>query len=190
MEHSTEKIIIYQVLPRLFGNDNNCCVPNGTLQENGCGKMADFTSKALTEIKKLGATHIWYTGIIEHATQTDYRRYNISPDHPAIVKGKAGSPYAIKDYYDVDPDLAKDVPGRMKEFENLVQRTHRNGLKVIIDFIPNHVARQYHSDHQPDGTSQLGANDDCHQAFSPYNNFYYIPQTELHGQFDMQAGAT
>ena len=114
MEHSTEKIIIYQVLPRLFGNDNNCCVPNGTLQENGCGKMADFTGKALTEIKKLGATHIWYTGIIEHSTQTDYRRYNISPDHPAIVKGKAGSPYAIKDYYDVDPDLAKDVPGRMK----------------------------------------------------------------------------
>ena len=189
MENSNEKIIIYQVLPRLFGNDTNYCVPNGTLQENGCGKMADFTGKALTEIKRLGVTHIWYTGIIEHATQTDYRRYNISPDHPAIVKGKAGSPYAIKDYYDVDPDLAKDVPGRMKEFENLVQRTHRNGLKVIIDFIPNHVARQYHSDSQPDGTVQLGANDDVNQPFSPYNNFYYIPQTELRGQFDMQAGA-
>lgn len=105
----------------------------------------------------MGATHIWYTGIIEHATQTDYRRYNIRPDHPAIVKGKAGSPYAIKDYYDVDPDLANDVQERMKEFENLVQRTHRSGLKVIIDFVPNHVARQYHSDAQPDGTSQLGA---------------------------------
>ena len=99
----------------------------------------------------MGATHIWYTGIIEHATQTDYRRYNIRPDHPAIVKGKAGSPYAIKDYYDVDPDLANDVQERMKEFENLVQRTHRSGLKVIIDFVPNHVARQYHSDAQPDG---------------------------------------
>ena len=97
--------------------------------------MADFTLKALGEIKKLGTTHIWYTGIIEHATQTDYRRYNISPDHPAIVKGKAGSPYAIKDYYDVDPDLANDVQGRMKEFENLVHRTHRTGLKVIIDFV-------------------------------------------------------
>ena len=150
------KLIIYQVFTRLFGNNNNHCINNGSITENGCGKMADFTAKALGEIKKLGVTHIWYTGIIEHATQTDYRRYNIQPDHPAIVKGKAGSPYAIKDYYDVDPDLAKDVPERMREFENLVQRTHRSGLKVIIDFVPNHVARQYHSDMQPDGTSQLG----------------------------------
>lgn len=148
-----------------------------------------FHRQGIRRNQKLGATHIWYTGIIEHATQTDYRRYNIQPDHPAIVKGKAGSPYAIKDYYDVDPDLAKDVPERMKEFENLVQRTHRSGLKVIIDFVPNHVARQYHSDMQPDGTSQLGANDDTNYAFSPYNNFYYIPQSELHGQFDMKGAA-
>ncbi len=184
------KIIIYQVFTRLFGNNNNHCINNGSITENGCGKMADFTTKALNEIKKLGATHIWYTGIIEHATQTDYRRYNIRPDHPAIVKGKAGSPYAIKDYYDVDTDLANDVPERMKEFEQLVQRTHRSNLKVIIDFVPNHVARQYHSDVQPDGTSQLGANDDTNYAFSPYNNFYYIPQAELHGQFDMKGAAT
>ncbi len=184
------KLIIYQVFTRLFGNNNNHCINNGSITENGCGKMADFTAKALGEIKKLGATHIWYTGIIEHATQTDYRRHNIQPDHPAIVKGKAGSPYAIKDYYDVDPDLAKDVPERMKEFENLVQRTHRSGLKVIIDFVPNHVARQYHSDAQPDGTSQLGSNDDTNYAFSPYNNFYYIPKSELHGQFDMKGAAT
>ena len=189
MNDNDNKLIIYQVFTRLFGNNHNHCIYNGSLEENGCGKMADFTGKALDEIKKLGATHIWYTGIIEHATQTDYRRYNIRPDHPAIVKGKAGSPYAIKDYYDVDPDLAKDVPGRMKEFENLVQRTHRSGLKVIIDFVPNHVARQYHSDMQPDGTTELGANDDPKYAFSPYNNFYYIPQSELHGQFDMKGSA-
>ena len=106
-----------------------------------------------------------------------------------MVKGKAGSPYAIKDYYDVDPDLAKDVPGRMKEFENLVQRTHRAGLKVIIDFVPNHVARQYHSDAQPDGTIGLGANDDPRQSFSPYNNFYYIPDTPLKCQFEMKGNA-
>ena len=183
------KMIIYQVFTRLFGNNNNHCIYNGDISQNGCGKMADFTAKALGEIKKLGATHIWYTGIIEHASQTDYRRYNIRPDHPAIVKGKAGSPYAIKDYYDVDPDLATDVLGRMKEFENLVSRTHRAGLKVIIDFVPNHVARQYHSDAQPDGTTQLGANDDPNYSFSPYNNFYYIPQSELHGQFDMKGNA-
>lgn len=184
----SSKIIIYQVFTRLFGNNNSHCINNGTLQENGCGKMSDFTMKALEEIKKLGTTHIWYTGIIEHATQTDYRRFNIRPDHPAVVKGKAGSPYAIKDYYDIDPDLANDVSGRMKEFENLITRTHRSGLKAIIDFVPNHVARQYQSDVQPDGSCQLGGNDDASQAFSPYNNFYYIPDTEFHGQFDMKAG--
>ncbi|EJW95405.1 glycosidase [gut metagenome] len=184
-----KKIIIYQVFTRLFGNDNNHCVHNGDMAANGCGKMADFTLKALKKIKELGATHIWYTGIIEHATQTDYRRYNIRPDHPAVVKGKAGSPYAIKDYYDVDPDLASDVPGRMKEFENLVQRSHRSGLKVIIDFVPNHVARQYYSDAQPDGISELGGNDDNTLSFSPYNNFYYIPQAELRAQFDMKGSA-
>src|SRR5574344_2059291 len=111
---------------------------------NGCGKFNDFTTERLSEIKKFGITHIWYTGIIEHATQTDYSEYGIRHDHPAVVKGKAGSPYAIKDYYDVDPDLAEDVSHRMEEFENLVKRTHKAGLKVIIDFIPNHVARQYH----------------------------------------------
>ena len=180
------KHIIYQVLPRLFGNGNQRCVKNGNIRQNGCGKMSNFTPLALKKIKELGATHIWYTGIIEHATQTDYSRYGIQPDHHAVVKGKAGSPYAIKDYFDVDPDLAMDVPGRMQEFEALMDRTHQAGLKVIMDFVPNHVARQYHSDCLPRGEKQLGETDDASSAFSPTNNFYYIPNTELQGQFDMQ----
>lgn len=185
---STNKIIIYQVFTRLFGNSNNHCIYNGSLEQNGCGKLADFTLKALKEIKKLGATHIWYTGIIEHATQTNYTRYGIRPDHPAVVKGKAGSPYAIKDYYDINPDLATSVPDRMKEFHNLVARTHQAGLKIIIDFVPNHVARQYHSDAKPAETTDLGEQDDPDQSFSAYNNFYYIPQHKLEAQFNMQDG--
>ena len=149
-------MIIYQVLTRLFGNDKTLLVPNGTKKQNGCGKMSDITTKALEEIRSLGVTHIWYTGIIEHATQTDYTAYGIIPDHPDVVKGKAGSAYAIKDYYDVDPDLAEKVPDRMNEFQNLVTRSHNAGLKVIIDFVPNHVARQYHSDACPKGTEDLG----------------------------------
>ena len=184
-----EKIIIYQVFTRLFGNNSLRCKPNGSLEENGCGKMADFTTKALSEIKTLGATHIWYTGIIEHATQTNYTRYGIKPDHPAVVKGKAGSPYAIKDYYDVDPDLATSIPDRMKEFENLVKRSHKAGLKVIIDFVPNHVARQYGSDAKPEGVTDLGEKDDMTKAFSPNNNFYYIPDTKLEGNIDLHRGA-
>jgi glycosidase len=185
-ERQSEKIVIYQVLPRLFGNDNSNCTYNGSLAENGCGKLKDFDKKALSKIKELGATHIWYTGVIEHATQTDYTAYGIAADHHAIVKGKAGSPYAIKDYYDIDPDLATDVDNRMKEFEELVERTHKAGLKMIIDFVPNHVARQYRPDKQPAGTAALGEGDDPTKAFSTENNFYYIPQSELHGQFDMR----
>lgn len=175
-----QKIIIYQVFTRLFGNKTESLRPYGSKEENGCGKMGDFTAKALEEIKGLGATHIWYTGIIEHATQTDYSAYGILPDHPAVVKGKAGSPYAIKDYYDVDPDLAVKVDHRMKEFENLVNRTHKTGLKVIIDFVPNHVARQYHSDRKPQHVKDLGAGDDPTLAFSAQNNFYYVPGEPLH----------
>lgn len=168
------KPIIYQTLPRLYGADSTSNTFNGTISQNGCGKMKDFTSKALKQIKDLGCDYIWYTGLIEHAQKTDYSSYGIKHDNPVVVKGNAGSPYAIKDYYDIDPDLAVDVPNRMKEFENLVARTHRAGLKVIIDFVPNHVARQYHSDAKPAGIADLGENDDTSLAFSPQNNFYYL----------------
>ena len=186
---TNEKIIIYQVFTRLFGNNNTRCKKNGTIEENGCGKLADFTTKALGEIKNLGATHIWYTGVIEHATQTNYSRYGIRPDHPAVVKGKAGSPYAIKDYYDVDPDMANSIPDRMKEFENLVKRSHKAELKVIIDFVPNHVARQYNSDAKPEGVIDLGENDNKEVSFSPQNNFYYIPGQQLQGEIDLHMNA-
>jgi glycosidase len=179
------KFIIYQVFPRLFGNENKTNKPNGTLEDNGCGKFNSFTTKALKEIKSLGTTHIWYTGVIEHATQTDYSAYGIRKDHPGVVKGKAGSPYAIKDYYDVDPDLAENVENRMAEFEALVKRTHEAGMQVIIDFVPNHVARQYHSDAKPDGVVDLGEADHSEWAFSPLNNFYYIPGHPFNPQFDV-----
>lgn len=183
------KLIIYQVFTRLFGNVRNNCIPNGTIEENGCGKFADFTTAALRSIQKLGATHVWYTGIIAHASRTNYSMFGIPANHPAIVKGNAGSPYAIRDYYDVDPDLATQVEKRMDEFQALVERTHKAGLGVIIDFVPNHVSRQYHSVKKPRRISDLGAKDDTEKAFDPQNNFYYIPHTPLQGHFDMQAGA-
>jgi len=181
-----ERPIIYQVFTRLFGANSNHPVANGTKQQNGCGHMADFTTKALESIKGLGITHVWYTGIIEHATQTDYSEYGIAKDHPAIVKGKAGSPYAIKDYYDIDPDLATSVPDRMKEFQNLVNRTHKAGLKVLIDFVPNHVARQYHSDAKPEGVKDLGEEDDTTQGFDINNNFYYITGCKFAPTFSLK----
>ncbi len=176
---TTHKLCIYQVFPRWFGNYSSDTTPNGSVEENGVGKFKDFTDKALKEIKKLGISHIWYTGIIEHATQTDYSEYGIPADHPSVVKGKAGSPYAIKDYYDIAPDLATKVPKRMKEFESLVKRTHKAGIAVIIDLVPNHLAREYYSDQAPKGIEDFGASDQPQKAFSAKNNFYYIPNQDL-----------
>ena len=176
---SKEKIIIYQVLPRLFGNKNVTRKRNGSISENGCGKFNQFTNKALGDIKDMGFTHIWYTGILAHASKTDYLEYGIPKQHPEIIKGNAGSPYAIRDYYDVDPDLAVKVENRMREFENLVSRTHKNGMKVIIDFVPNHLARDYNSVMKPKDIVEFGAKDDTLQPFSPNNNFYYIPGKSL-----------
>ena len=169
------KLIIYQLLPRLFGNTNTTPKHYGSIEENDSGKFNHITTKAINEIKAMGFTHIWYTGIIEHATMTDYSACGIKPDDPDVVKGRAGSPYAIKDYYDVDPDLAVDVPDRMAEFEALLLRTRQQGLKVIIDFVPNHVARTYQSDVKPEDVRDFGEDDDVTQAFSPQNDFYYVP---------------
>lgn len=186
-KQTKEKILIYQVLPRLFGNVKKNNIRNGDITENGCGKLSAFSNKVLEEIKNMGFTHIWYTGLLEHATQTDYSEYDIRKDHPAIVKGKAGSPYAIKDYYDIDPDLVNKVPNRMKEFEALVARTHKAGLKMILDFVPNHVARQYHSDAKPDSVYDLGENDNIHTTYSKDNNFYYIPGQEFAPDFPLES---
>ena len=185
---ASNKIILYQIFTRLYGNRNTTRKENGSLAENGCGKMKDFTPTALQKIKAMGVSHIWYTGIIRHATQTDYTQFGIPRNHSAIVKGKAGSPYAITDYYDVDPDLAVDVDKRMQEFEALVERTHQAGLKVIIDFVPNHVARQYHSICKPAGVKDLGEEDNPQNGFDPQNNFYYCPGQRFTPYFDLYHG--
>jgi glycosidase len=169
------KIHIYQLLVRLFGNKNRNARFNGNIMENGCGKFEDISVAALEEIKLLGFTHVWFTGILEHASQTAYPELNIESDHPSIVKGIAGSPYAVRDYYNVCPDLAVNPVKRIQEFEQLVDRTHNLGLKAIIDFVPNHVARSYNSTSKPKNIADLGENDDCNLAFSPQNNLYYLP---------------
>ena len=182
------KPIIYQLLPRLFTNTNNQCMPGGTYVQNGLGKMNDITEAVLSGIKELGVTHVWYTGVIEHATKTDYSEHGIRPDNPYVVKGQAGSPYAIKDYYDIDPDLAVDVENRMGEFEALVARTHDAGLEVIIDFVPNHTARCYNSDAKPEGVRDFGEDDNTEMFFSPDNNYYYITRQLFAPSIDLGSG--
>lgn len=170
-----KKEVVYQVFTRLFGNTNTTNKPWGTLEENGVGKFNDFTDKALAEVKNLGVTHIWYTGVPHHDVITDYSKYGISKDDPDIVKGRAGSPYAVKDYYNVNPDLAENVENRLQEFEALIERSHKAGLKVLIDIVPNHVARNYQSLTNPEGTTDFGAEDDKTVTYAVNNNFYYNP---------------
>ena len=186
---TSTKPIIYQLLPRLFTNYCETPAVNGTLEQNGSGKLNAINDTILSEIRALGATHVWYTGVIEHSHDADYSAYGIPRDNPHVVKGHAGSPYAITDYYDIDPDLAEDVPARMAEFEALVGRTHRAGMKVIIDFVPNHVAREYRSDAKPAGIEDLGAADNREMFFSPDNNFYYITRQLFAPHVDMGHGA-
>ena len=183
-----EKIVIYQIFTRLYGNKNETRKQGGTIEENGCGKLNDFTPAVLKRISQMGVSHVWYTGVIRHATMTDYSAYGIPRQHPAVVKGRAGSPYAITDYYDVDPDLAVDVDQRMQEFEQLVELTHKAGMKVVIDFVPNHVARQYKSICKPRRVKDLGAGDNPEMGFDPQNNFYYCPGQRFSPYFDLYHG--
>ena len=170
-----KKIIVYQVFTRLFGNTNTSNIPWGTKEQNGVGKFNDFTEAALAEIKKLGVSHVWYTGVPHHGVIGDFPEIGISSDDPDVIKGRAGSPYAVRDYYQVNPDLAVDVNRRMEEFEALIARTHKQGMKVIIDIVPNHVSRYYEGKNNPAGVLDFGAKDDTNLAYAKNNNFYYLP---------------
>ncbi|MDB1125686.1 alpha-amylase family protein [Vibrio algarum] len=176
MSAYVDKKVIYHVFTRLFGNSEQNNIPWSTKEINGVGKFSDFTDFALQQIKELGVTHIWYTGVLHHAIIGDYTDIGVGHDHPSIVKGRAGSPYAIKDYFQVNPDLADNAEERMEEFEALIERTHRAGLKVIIDIVPNHVARQYKSLNNPIHANDFGADDDVKLEYHRNNNFYYIPE--------------
>lgn len=167
-----EKIRIYQFLPRHFGNTNETRKPNGTIEENGSGKFSDINENSLGALRAMGFTHLWPTGVLQQATATDYSSIGEPADDPDLLKGLAGSPYAIKDYFDVCPDYANDPAKRLEEFRAMVARIHAAGMKVIIDFVPNHVARSHCSTVRP--KLSFGANDDRTKYFHPDNNFFWL----------------
>lgn len=175
------KVIIYQMLPRLWGNIGGKNIKNGTLKDNGCGKFSSIDTISLEYLRSLGVSHVWYTGIIRHATAEDSS--GCTPSSADWVKGRAGSPYSITDYYDVNPYLADEPENRMEEFHKLVERTHAAGLKVIIDFVPNHVARDYGrfaaAHPAPTGMAALGESDDKSVHWKDSNDFFYYPGIPL-----------
>ena len=170
---------IYQLFVRTFGNKNTEPIFDGDKSQNGCGTFASINNNALEAFKKLGITHIWLTGVIRHSSLTAYPELGIKPTNPLITKGKAGSPYSIMDYYDIDPDLAINPQNRIAEFEDIVHRIHEKGMKVIIDFIPNHLAREYKSVNRPLDVEEFGVYDNKDVNFARDNNFYYCPDQEF-----------
>ncbi|MDE6454299.1 MAG: alpha-amylase family protein, partial [Muribaculaceae bacterium] len=183
-----QRPVIYQLLPRLFSNTCPFPTPGAPITVNGSGKLNGITDDAIAYIRSLGCNHIWLTGVIEHSHDADYTAYGIPRNNPHVIKGHAGSPYAITDYYDIDPDLAENPATRMAEFEACVKRIHDARMKVVIDFVPNHVAREYHSDAAPAGVEDFGASDDKDMFFSPSNNFFYIPRQRFAPSVDMGSG--
>ena len=175
----TDKHVVYQMMFHLWGNQNTNVKKNGSAAENGVTKFKDVSTKGLQALKKKGYSHLYTTGILEHATMEDFSAFGSPLDHPQVVKGRAGSPFAIKDYYDVNPFLADKPAERMQEFAAMLDRVHQADLKLVLDFVPNHLARAYHSDQKPAGVVDFGQNDNKDLSFSPSNNFYYLPGTQF-----------
>lgn len=175
----TDKHVVYQMMFHLWGNQNTAVKRNGSAAENGVTKFKDISTKGLQALKKKGYSHLYTTGILEHATMEDFSAFGSPLDHPQVVKGRAGSPFAIKDYYDVNPFLADKPAERMQEFSAMLDRVHQADLKLVLDFVPNHLARVYHSDQKPAGVVDFGQNDNKDLSFSPSNNFYYLPGTQF-----------
>lgn len=187
---TSERLIIYQLFPRIFTNMTPDPIPFGSLKRNGSGHLSELSGNLLDSLKELGINCLWLTGVIEHATKTDFSKYGIDPDNPNVVKGEAGSPYAIKDYYDIDPSLADNIPERIREFEECVRKAHEKGMKIMIDFVPNHTARKYHSDIAPEGIEDFGAKDNKSMFFSPSNNYYYITNQQFFPNFNIAEEGT
>ena len=179
MAQKSDKHVVYQMMFHLWGNQNTNVKRNGSAAENGVTKFKDVSSKGLQALKKKGYSHLYTTGILEHATMEDFSVFGSPVDHPQVVKGRAGSPFAIKDYYDVNPFLADKPAERMQEFAAMLDRVHQADLKLVLDFVPNHLARAYHSDQKPAGVVDFGQNDNKDLSFSPANNFYYLPGTQF-----------
>ncbi len=175
----TDKHVVYQMMFHLWGNQNTDVKKNGSAAENGVTKFKDVSTKGLQALKKKGFSHLYTTGILEHATMEDMRDNGSPLDNPHVVKGRAGSPFAIKDYYDVNPFLADKPADRMTEFAAMLDRVHKADLKLVLDFVPNHLARAYYSDQKPAGVVDFGQNDNKDLSFSPTNNFYYLPGTQF-----------
>ncbi len=164
------RLRIYQLFVRLFANTATETRPNGTMAGNGCGKFEGITTAVLDSLRELGVTHLWLTGILQHATATEHP--GLPADDRDLLKGIAGSPYAVRDPFDLCPDLATTAEARWPEFRALLARAHAAGLKVLIDLVPNHLARSTTSRLFPERS--FGLEDDRSRFFDPQNHFFYL----------------
>ena len=97
--------VIYEIFPRAFSPEGN---------------FAGITQQ-LDRLKDLGVTILWLMPIHQIGQEKK--------------KGSIGSPYAVRDYYSINPDY-----GTKQDLQRLVKAAHKRGLKVIIDIVANHTS--------------------------------------------------
>jgi hypothetical protein len=155
-------LVIYQLMVRTFGNTNETRKTTERSPKTAAEPSTTSSPPRSRRSNPWASPMLWLTGVLEQASGTAYPTRPADP--PDILKGIAGSPYAIRDYFDVCPDYAQDPDKRLDEFKALLDRCRAHGFKVIIDFVPNHVARSYASDVRPE--LSFGEGDDRSVFFS------------------------
>jgi glycosidase len=148
--------VIYQLPIRTWGAHSQGLA--------GRGKVTDISDEILKKLALFGIDYLWLTGVME-AASSDV----LDED---IIKGDAGSYYAIYDSWDVSPQI-----GTMNEFEDLVKRAHSHGLRILIDLVPNHTARDHRTDVLCKSKMDFGDQDRQDTFFDVNNNYYYVLNT-------------
>lgn len=171
------KSLIYQLMVRHWGGQSYEPASLAIEKRRPIGSFEAIDDIAISYLKSLSIDTVWLTGVICHATRSQCSIGDETIGGDVVVKGDAGSPYAITDYYAIHPFLSHDESQAEAQFDALVSRLKAAGLKVIIDFVPNHVSRHYHGINTPPGERRLGQGDDVSIEFRPNNHFYYLPGT-------------
>lgn len=135
--------IVYNVFVRFFKGKvarwNQRVLP-------GEGGTFDDVKLHLNELKKLNVTTLYFNPI--HMIGELYRKYNMLDELPAYLQ--PGSPYSIKDYKSIDPELTYDrdtkkhlLSDPQQEFKDLINAAHEKGMYVILDLVFNHTAHDF-----------------------------------------------
>lgn len=135
--------IVYNAFIRFFGA--KMMRKSGVIMPGECGTFDDLIKK-LKQLKKMGINVLYLNPI--HIIGELYRNYNPHDLLPAYLQ--PGSPYSIKDYKSIDPEIAYSrhreinaLTDPFLEFKELVDEAHKLGIRVIMDMVFNHTSHDF-----------------------------------------------